>query len=72
MTPSEEMNLYLTDRKAWLEYIAPRMPAIFDTNTDYELVEAWGLMSRDFQEATWKYLDEPQRDRIKRLRKVAA
>lgn len=69
---TDELTLYHENRAAWLKLAAPRMPAIFDANTDDELVEAWGLMSRDFQEATWKYLDEPQRDRIKRLRKVAA
>lgn len=72
MTPSEEMNLYLTDRNAWLKLVAPRMPAVIDSETDDELRRGWELMERDFQIATWEFLNEPQRDRVKRLRKVAA
>ena len=68
----DELTLYHTDRAAWLKLVAPRMPAVIDSETDDELRDGWGRMSRDFQEATWKHLSEPQRDRVKRLRKEAA
>lgn len=68
----DELTLYHTDRAAWLKLIAPRMPDVIDANTDEELAKSWGMMKRDYQEATWAHLNEAQRDRVKRLRKVAA
>jgi len=69
---TDELTLYHADRSAWLKLVAPRMPAVIDTETDEELRGGWGRMSRDFQEAAWKHLSEAQRARIKRLRKAAA
>lgn len=69
---TDELTLYLTDRKAWIEMVAPKMPAVIDANTDAELAASWGLMSRDYQQAVWNHLNETQRVRIRRVRKVAA
>jgi hypothetical protein len=69
---TNELDLYHSDRAAWLALVAPRMPALIDTETDAELAQGWALMSRDFQVATWAHLSEAQRERIRRLRKAAA
>lgn len=69
---TDELTLYLTDRKAWIEMVAPKMPAVIDANTDTELAGSWGLMSRDYQQAVWNHLNETQRERVRRVRKVAA
>jgi hypothetical protein len=63
----DELTLYHTDRVAWLALVAPKMPAVIDTNTDDELAQSWRLMQRDFQRATWEHLDETQRGRLRRL-----
>lgn len=68
----DEITLYHTDRAAWLKLVAPRMPSVIDSETDDELRRGWELMERDFQIATWEFLNDLQRDRVKRLRKEAA
>lgn len=68
----DELTLYQTNRAAWLKLVAPRMPAVIDSETDDELRMGWELMDRDFQIATWEFLNDVQRDRVKRLRKAAA
>ena len=69
---TDELTIYHTDRAAWLKLVASRMPAVIDAETDDELRRGWELMDRDFQVATWEFLNDAQRDRVKRLRKEAA
>lgn len=72
MTPNEERGLYVTNRSAWLEYVAPRMAKMIEQRSDAWVNETWTMLPKDYIEAVWQHLNASQRDRIKRLRKVAA
>jgi len=69
---TDELTMYLTQREKWIEQTAPRTAALMAKWNDAEAVETWERIGRDYQRAVWKCMDEAQRARIKRLRKVAA
>ena len=69
---TDELTMYLSQREKWIEQTAPRTAALMAKWNDAEAVETWERIGRDYQRAVWKCMDEAQRARIKRLRKVAA
>lgn len=67
----DEIALYVSDRDAWLAHVAPRMADRLASATDEQIKRDWNRMTRDYQTAVWQHLDEPQRARIRTLRKAA-
>ena len=70
MTPDEEMSLYVTNRKAWLEYVAPRMATMITENSDAWANETWAMLPDDYRRVVWGFMTPPQRDRIKDRKSV--
>lgn len=71
LTPGEEKRLYDTDRKAWVDYAAPRMIAELRARNDLDLSIVWGSMERATQEHLWPKLPEALKRRIRALRSAA-
>ena len=65
---TDELAQYQTDRPAWLKEASPKMAAMIQKLCDANVPQTWKLMSRDFQTAVWKHLDETQRARVRALR----
>lgn len=70
---TDELATYQTYRRAWLALVAPRMAArITDAETGDAVISlAWGLMQDDYKAAVWALLDEPTRERVRRVRAAA-
>ncbi len=68
---TDERSLYETDRNQWLAFVAPNMARRLATEPDATLGATWARIPRDYQTAVWQHLDEPQRARIRTLRKAA-
>ena len=68
---TDERALYETDRVAWLTYVAPNMARKLAVEPDAKLGATWARIPRDYQTAVWPLLDEPRRQRIRKLRQNA-
>lgn len=68
MTLGEERELYVRDRPAWLEWVAPKMAKRIDDIDDELLGHVWAGMPRDYQMATWKHMSERQQTRLRIIR----
>ena len=68
MEAIDELSLHETDRVAWLAYVAPNMARKLAVEPDATLGATWARIPRDYQTAVWPLLDEPQRQRIRKLR----
>lgn len=71
LTPGEEKRLYDTDRKAWVDYAAPRLVPELEARNDVNLNMAWCCMDRDTQRHLWPKLPEALKRRIRALRSAA-
>ena len=63
-----EIQLYATDRPAWLAIASTRYAkSIFDKSDD-DIQHDWPRIPDDYKTAVWKQLDAAQRERIRKLR----
>ena len=51
MTPHDEHLLYLRDRQAWAEYVAPRRAKMLAEATPEEKRRLWGAFGQESREA---------------------
>lgn len=67
----DEHALYVTDRAAWIAYVAPRAARRISEATNEQIKRDWPRTPRDYQTAVWQHLDDTQRARIRTLRNRA-
>lgn len=65
MTPFEEYELFMTDHAGWIRYVAEIRAKAMQSLPVAEVVQTWGIMSRDLQVAVWAHLDADTRAAIK-------
>lgn len=72
VTGSHELDLYCSNRTAWLQLVAPRMAERLRATPLEELPDVWGCLARDYQREVWAVLDDTTREaiRIARLPKI--
>lgn len=63
-----EIDLYRTDRAAWIVAVSPKMAKMIEESDDPMLRYLWSMMKRDYQKTVWELLNESQRERIRKLR----
>lgn len=67
MTPAENMQLWITDRAAWIVNAAPKC-AEYLARGRAAVEHAWPTMQRDLQLAVWPLLDDATRAIIREVR----
>jgi hypothetical protein len=67
MTPAENMQLWITDRPAWIAEAAPRCAAYLASGRE-AVLHGWPILARDYQLAVWPLLDEATKDTIRQTR----
>jgi hypothetical protein len=64
---TDELTTYLTQREKWIEQTAPRTAALMRSWADDIATETWRCIGSDYKREVWKYLDQEQRGRLRRL-----
>jgi hypothetical protein len=67
---AHELDLFKTDRWAWMALAAPRIAERIATMDDAQIDYCWPTMQSDLRERVWTLLDDMQKTRIKAVRPV--
>jgi len=72
MTDADSLHVYEHDRARWMADAGPKLAALFPKRTDGWVNSTWNQIADDYRRVVWTHLDDAQRERVQRLRKVAA
>lgn len=61
------LDLYHSNRPAWIAEVSPTVPLVFDGKTNADLAYSWRAMGADFQKSVWRLLSAEQKTRLKRV-----
>jgi hypothetical protein len=69
---AHELDLYRTDRAAWIALASPRIAARIAAMNDAQIDYCWPTMQFDLRKKVWKLLDDVQKARVTAVRPLDA
>ncbi len=69
---ARELDLFRTDRSAWIVLAAPRIAAHIATMNNAQIDYCWPTMQFDLRKNVWKLLDDEHKARVTAVRPLDA